>query len=95
MSKFLLVIPNCLPVTQKFVTEHLEKIADWWHWSPDVWLLRFNAEMTAEDLRDRMTQMLPNVQVLVMKFESSHWQWAGFGPQEWTSWFRTSWEKRT
>lgn len=95
MSKFLVVVPNCLPATQQIVTKYFSSDTDWWHWSPDVWLLRFGDDRTAAALRDEMRVLLPNVYVLVMKFESQHWEWAGYGPMEWTEWFRTGWEGQT
>ncbi len=95
MSKFVLVIPTCLPATQEIVTNHFSGHTYWWHWSPDVWLLRFNGERTAADLRDEMRELLPDVYLLVMKFNSDHSEWAGFGPRDWTEWFSTGWEGRT
>jgi hypothetical protein len=93
MSKFVVVIPNCLPETQNFLTNDFKQHAAWWHWSSDVWLLNFSEEKTAVELRDELKQKLPGVQTLVMKLENQHWQWAGVGPPEWGEWFRECWEK--
>jgi hypothetical protein len=95
MSKFVVVIPTCLLATQDIVTTHFKSRASWWHWSPDVWLLRFDREMTAVELRNEMRTLLPGVHCLVMKFENQHSEWAGYGPQEWQNWFDMYWVKKS
>jgi hypothetical protein len=94
MSKFLLVIPHCLPQTQEIVTNYFAPTAAWWHWSSDVWLLKFNTQKTSAQLRDEMNELLPGVQKLVMRFDDQHSDWAGYGLAVWQDWFRKAWEKQ-
>ncbi len=93
MSKFLLVIPQCLPATQNLVTEHFKLRASWWHWSSDVWLLHFSEAKTVVQLRDEMMTLLPGIYLLVMQFEDRHANWAGWGTQEWQQWFDRYWDR--
>ena len=95
MNRFVLIIPQCLPATQQIVTRHVvSQGAAYWHWSPDVWLLSFPASKTSVAVRDELGRLLPGVQNIVVRFDDPNWDWAGFGPPEWTNWFRQSWESR-
>jgi hypothetical protein len=92
MSKFVLIIPTCIPVAQEMVTQHfIRQGADWWHWSPDVWLLRFNWELTSAQIGEGVKQMLPNVLFVAMRIPDQLTDWSGWGPPTWQEWFNRGW----
>jgi hypothetical protein len=95
MSKFVVIIPQCLPATQDVVTRHFSTTASYWHWSPDVWLLHFRTPKSAVQIRDELRGFLPGVQLLVIRFEDRQREWAGFGPKDWENWFGQFWENMT
>jgi len=93
MSKFLVIVPRCRPGTGKKMQRYLDKRhVPWWHWSDDVWLLRFSEEKTTQGLRDEIMALLPKVNFLVMKFDDRQREWAGYGPEKWEEWFNTAWQ---
>jgi hypothetical protein len=91
MSRLVVIIPMCLPVTQDTMTKYFSQKAAYWHWSPDVWLLRYREEKTAAQLRGEIGRLLPAVQFLVMTIQSQG-EWAGFGTPEWQDWFNKYWD---
>jgi hypothetical protein len=93
VGKFLVVIPQCIPEVERIIITRFDKRAAWWHWSHDMWLLRFPSGSleTASSVRAEIGQLLPGVQCIVMQFEEQHTAWSGWGPHKWQEWFDTYW----
>jgi hypothetical protein len=90
-KKFAVILTESNDTQKQALASQLPKRASWWHYSPDVWLLKFRGDVSATSLRDEIKQVIPGALFLVMQIDSDFW--AGFGPKEWQNWFNTVWDK--
>ena len=95
MSKVVVIVPNSSPEQQLAITIHFKQKASWWHYAPDVWLLRFATDVVPMQLRDEVKQIVPGANVMILKFVNELDDWAGYGPPEWGDWFAKAWDTPT
>ncbi len=95
MSKFVLIVPNSNAEQQVMITRHFAQRASWWHYAPDVWLLRFRMDVAPVQLRDEVKQIVPGANIMALKFVNNLDDWAGYGPSEWGDWFAKAWDSAT
>jgi hypothetical protein len=91
MKKFLILLPGSSQEQQAILQNLFAPTrASWWHWAPEVWLLKFVSETpTVQQLHGEIRAALPTSHFLVFSLDNSQYQ--GWGPTEWQHWFRDYW----
>jgi len=90
-KKIILIIPNATAEQQLAVNSRFPvNRAAWWHRSPDVWLLYIAQDLTVQNLRDEIKQLIPGAYCLVFEIAPGA-PWCGWGPNEWRDWLQQFW----
>lgn len=81
---------------QEFVSFLSENHLGWWHYFSDSWLLISKlGKISSEEIRDKVKEIYPGVNNLVLEFYSEGDTWAGFGPsnekQNMFKWLHKNW----
>src|SRR5580698_10225755 len=69
----------------------------WWHWMANAWLLVDpKGVVNAAQIRDKVVQIFPGMDTLVIEMREEGGTWAGFGPRtderNMFNWLRTNWK---
>jgi hypothetical protein len=72
----------------------------WWHWIPNFWLLiDHKGESSAVEIRDKVREIFPTQNNIVIELAAANDTWAAFGPmsmeRDMFSWLQNYWSKKT
>ena len=72
----------------------------WWHWMPNFWLLiDHKGQSSAEEIRDKVCEIFPTLNNIVIELASGNDTWAAFGPKSeernMFSWLQNYWSNKT
>ena len=93
--RFIVIINDASNTEQDVVTAHFRGVPGigFWHWFSDVWLIVDTTnKLNAENLRNRLNELLPNSHKIVINAENVN-NWAAYGRTENFQWFRDEWDK--
>lgn len=93
-NRFFLSVDNATAAQQDIVTNWLRSThLGFWHHLSHAWLVIDRRDVYSVDtLRDQLTQLVPNVSLIVMGIDNPFF-WAGFGPTPNFTWLHEVWEK--
>lgn len=90
---FVLLVDDATGEQQNAVTDFVKGKCAYWHHFSDAWLLSVvNEEWTAKEIRDKLHEIVPGANVLVLPVEAKR-QWAGRGPEKMFNWLKSTWTK--
>ena len=89
----ILVDPENAPrAVRDEITKMLRDFGSWWHRFPYVWLLRAGREgLVTREIRDAITEIAPDIEVLVLRLPAGRSGWAGHGKPEKFNWIGLFW----
>jgi hypothetical protein len=65
----------------------------WWNWIPGFWLVTCDKETSADALRDKIMEIAPNKDCMIISANDT--EWSGFGPgsgeQNMFTWMKETW----
>jgi hypothetical protein len=93
MNKFIVAISGGNRFIRNAITNHVKTRFAYWHWMPDLWLLKTDRPVNAEQIRDAMMKLAPGVNVFVTPVASppDGMNWAMYAPEEWGEWLNKNW----
>jgi hypothetical protein len=70
----------------------------YWHWLESSWLLTSSSDVRCEEIRDKIVEIYPNINNMVLEFRDDGTDtWGGFGPKSEKSdmfkWMRDGWKQ--
>ena len=67
----------------------------WWHWIDGLWLISTSTDLDVTTIRDKICELAPNVNNLVLEVHPV--TWSGFGPssekRNMFDWLKNDWKK--
>lgn len=74
-----------------------ENALGWWHWLSNSWLLSDpRGTLSVAEIRDKITEIYPDVDTIVIELHEGGDTWAGFGPKnkgkDMFRWIRETWK---
>ena len=75
--------------------EHFSEGGSWWNWMPNFWLVTTDEESAASAIRDRICEIAPGADCMVIEIDEG--SWAGYGPatvkRNMFNWMKNTWKK--
>jgi hypothetical protein len=88
--RFIVILVGSNVGHQQRLTQHFSSGVSsgisWWHWSPEVWIVKFPFDRDLNSLREEVKNAAPGCNVLIFELIGNY-MWAGYGPAEWQDWF--------
>ncbi|MBS4090521.1 hypothetical protein [Pseudomonas rustica] len=97
-KRFIILLDSVEDAQNKALIEWVkESKLGWWHWFQNSWLLASHDESwNARTIRDKLGELVPNVNCLVFELKDGEGTWSGFGPnkepKDMFGWLRKNWE---
>jgi hypothetical protein len=65
----------------------------WWHWIDNFWMLVDNEDqVSAVDIRDKLKEIAPGQDIMILQIPGEAYGWAGYGPtKKFGDWMRATW----
>ncbi len=99
-KRFILALQSATPEQNTaFLSFTKSAGLGWWHWIPNFWLLiDHKGESSAGDIRDKVCEIFPTQNNIVIELEAEIGDWAAFGPKSkernMFNWLGNYWSKK-
>jgi hypothetical protein len=94
--RFVIGIDDVTAEQKQALRNVFKEHGSWWNWIPNFWLVTTGADTTTSYLRDRIGELVPGVNCMVIEADDK--DWSGYGPaterRDMFKWVKRTWELR-
>jgi hypothetical protein len=91
--QFVVGIDEVSDEQKKLLRESFVQHGSWWNWIPHFWLITTDEDTTAAEIRDRIIDIAPGVNCMVIQVDRGNW--SGYGPatekRDMFKWIKNTW----
>ena len=98
-KRFVIALDSGTSEQDKAFQDYIESTnVAWWHWIKNVWLIGDNYDrVTAKGLRDKVCEIYPRIDNVVLELREDGDTWSGYGPNQeprnMFKWLLNNWHK--